>query len=184
MIQLTVLMWAMAALFAYIGFTRGWNKEIISTAGIILGLFALFQFDDLLRNTLLGDVPADQVFYVQAAIFTVIVFFAYQTRAIIGPEATRARGGGGDGRDSLQSSILGGIVGFVNGYLIWGSLWYFLHVTNYPLSPYISSPQAGTSSAEFVDSLPLYILAGGPGGTGNLLAAAVIVLFLIVLIVI
>jgi uncharacterized membrane protein required for colicin V production len=184
MIQLTVLMWTMAALFAYIGFMRGWNKEVISTSGIILGLFALFQFDDLLRNTLLVNVPADQVFYIQATIFGAIVFFAYQTRALIGAEATRARGGGGDGRDSLQSSMLGGIVGFLNGYLIWGSLWYFLHITNYPLSPYISAPAPGTSSAEFVDSLPLYILAGGPGGSGDLLAAVVIVLFLIVLIVI
>jgi uncharacterized membrane protein required for colicin V production len=183
MIQLSLLMWTMAGLFAFIGFTRGWNKEIISTSGIILGLFALFQFDDLIRNTLLVNVPADQVFYVQTTIFAIIVFFAYQTRALIGAEASRVRGSG-DGRDSLQSSILGAIVGFVNGYLIWGSLWYFLHITNYPLSPYISSPPAGSASAEFVDSLPLYVLAGGPGGTGNLLAAAVIVLFLIVLIVI
>ncbi|GAB4521539.1 MAG: hypothetical protein OHK0046_33050 [Anaerolineae bacterium] len=175
-------MWAMAAIFAYIGFMRGWNKEIIATSGIILGLFALFEFDDVLQN-LLVQLPDDQKFVVRAVIFSVIVYFSYQTRALIGAAAERARGSG-DGRDSLQSSVLGGIVGLFNGYLIWGSLWYWLHVTNYPLSPYISAPLPNSASANFVESLPLYVLAGGPGGDGNLLAAAMIALFLVVLIVI
>lgn len=183
MVELTVLLTAMALMFGYIGFARGWNKEIIATSGIILGLFALFQFDDVITD-LLVNFPADQAFAARAVIFSVIVFFAYQTRAILGEEATKARGGGGDGRDSLQASVLGGLVGTFNGYLIWGTMWYFQHVANYPLSPYISPPQPGSASANFVDSLPLFVLAGGPGGTGNLLAAAVIFLFLIVLIVI
>jgi len=186
MVQLTVLLTMMALLFGYIGFTRGWNKELIATSGIILGLFTLFQFDDVLTN-LLVSFPPEQAFALRTIIFSTIVFFAYQTRALIGEEATRARSSGRDGRDgrdNLQSSVLGGLVGTFNGYLIWGTLWYFQHVENYPLSPYITAPQPGSPSANFVESLPLYILAGGPGGAGNLLAAAVIVLFLIVLIVI
>ena len=183
MIQLTVLMWGMASIFAYIGFSRGWNKEIISTSGIILGLFALFQFDDVLVD-LLANIPIDQQFFIRAALFTIIVYFAYQTRAIIGQDAERSRRPSQDGRDQLQSSILGAIVGFINGYLIWGSMWYFMHITDYPLSPYISRPSANTASADFIESLPLFMLAGGPGGDGNLLSAAMIVLFLIVLIVI
>ena len=35
-------MWTMALFFAFIGFLRGWNRELVATAGIILGLFALF----------------------------------------------------------------------------------------------------------------------------------------------
>ncbi len=179
MIQLSMFMWIMAAIFGYIGFTRGWNKEIISMSGIILGLFALFQFDNTI-NTLLANVPEEQKFFIRAIIFTIIIFFAYQTRALIGNEAKK----GGDGRDNLQSALLGAIVGFINGYLIWGSLWYFMHVTNYPLRPYVDAPLPGTASADFIQSLPLYILGGGPGGDGSLLSAAVIGLFLIVLIVI
>lgn len=165
----------MALIFGYIGYTRGWNKEIIATAGIILGLFALFQFDDVITS-LFVNLPADQQFLVRATIFTIIVFFAYQTRAL--GEV------GNNDRDPLQSSVLGSIVGFINGYLVWGSMWYFMHITNYPLSPYITAPTPGTASADFVDSLPLFVLAGGPGGDGNLLAAAMILLFLVVLIVI
>ena len=80
----------------------------------------------------------------------------------------------------MQSSVLGAIMGFINGYLIWGSVWYFMH-PDYPLSPYISAPLPGSASARLVDSLPLAILSSGDG---NLLAGAVIVLFVIVLIVI
>lgn len=182
MIQLNALLWMMALLFGYIGFSRGWNKEIIAMSGIILGLFALHQYDELLRETLLGTIPNEQKFFIQSIIFGLIVFFAYQTRALIGQDVARARGQ--DGRDELQSHILGAIAGFINGYLVWGSLWYFMDINNYPLSPFIVRPPAGTPSAATINQLPLYVLAGGPNGPGDLLAFAVIVLFLIVLVVI
>jgi hypothetical protein len=182
MMQLSALLWGMAFLFGYIGFSRGWNKEVISLSGIILGLFALFQFDDVIRLTLLQSVPPVQSFFIQTALFAIIVMFAYQTRALIGADAQRARGEGN--REQLQSNLLGAVVGFVNGYLIWGTLWYFMDINGYPLAPYISQPSPGSPSAATVTQLPLYLLAGGPAGDGNLLAAAVIVIFLIVLIVI
>jgi uncharacterized membrane protein required for colicin V production len=171
MMQLSAFLWTMALLFGYIGFSRGWNKEVIALSGIILGLFALNQFDDVLRGTLLANVSPDQVFIVQTAIFGIIVFFAYQTRALIGSDAARARGEGG--RDQLQTNILGAVVGFLNGYLIWGTVWYF-----------ITRPTPGSPGEAAINQLPLYVLAGGPTGSGDLLALAVIVLFLIVLIVI
>ena len=176
MIQLVGIMVMLAIFFAIIGYLRGWNKELISMAGIILGLFALFQFDSLLRGTLLAGVGQREVFLVQSMIFIIIVFFAYQTRAL-----GRARP---DGRDSLQEGILGSIVGFINGYLIWGSLWYFLDINQYPLSPWIVAPSPGSPSDQARDLLPLVILGGGVNGDGNLLAIAVIVLFLFVLVVI
>ncbi len=176
MIQLVGIMVMMAIFFAIIGYLRGWNKELISMAGIILGLFALFQFDSLLRGTLLAGVAQREVFLVQCTIFIVIVFFAYQTRAL-----GRGRP---DGRDNLQEGILGGIVGFINGYLIWGSIWYFLDINQYPLSPWVIAPSQGSPSDQARELLPLVILGGGINGDGNLLAIAVIVLFLFVLVVI
>jgi hypothetical protein len=179
-IQLSTVMLMMAAFFAFIGFLRGWNRELIATAGIILGLFALFQFDNIVRGVILQGVSRDQVFLVQAIIFIVIVFFSYQTRAL-------GRGPGsppGGGRDNLQESVLGAIVGFLNGYLIWGSLWYFMDINEYPLAPSIVAPSPGSPSDQARELLPLVILGGGVNGNGDLLALAVIVLFLFVLIVI
>ncbi|TVR24802.1 MAG: CvpA family protein [Anaerolineaceae bacterium] len=185
MIQLSVFMWAMILLFGYIGFVRGLSKELISSSGIILGLFALFQFDDVI-NDLLISVPDAQAFVFRALIFAVIVFFAYQTRALIGEDAKKETKGstGGGGRGELQANALGALLGGVNGYLIWGTLWYFMHINDYPLAPGIVAPLQGTASADFVSILPLFVLGGGPTGDGNLLAALVIVVFLIVLIVI
>jgi hypothetical protein len=174
MIELSVVMWTFSLFFAYIGFQRGWNKEIIATSGIILALFALHQFDDFLRNILLGNMTGEQRFIVQALFFMIVVYFAYQTRAIIG-------GRGNEGRDTLQEAVLGGMIGFANGYLIWGSLWYFLDINNYPPGLNVIAP---TNREEAVLMLPLYLLAGGPSGPGDLLSLIVIVLFLIVLIVI
>ncbi len=178
MIQLSTMMVVLALFFAVSGYLRGSTKELISTAGIVLGLFALFQFDTLIRGTLLRNVSRDQVFIVQTLIFSAVVFFAYQTRALIGED----RRGRSEGRDRLQDGFVGAIIGFVNGYLIWGSIWYFMDINEYPLAPYIIAPGPGSPSDQARSLLPLVILGGGPNGTGDLLAVAVIVLFLLVLI--
>ena len=44
MMQLSTFLWSMVAMFAVIGFLRGWTREIVATAGIILALFALTWF--------------------------------------------------------------------------------------------------------------------------------------------
>lgn len=172
----------MATFFGLIGFLRGWNKELIATAGIILGLFALFQFDNIIRGVVLAGVNRDTVFLVQAIIFLVVVFFSYQQRALGGRGGANPPGSGG--RDNLQESVLGAVVGFLNGYLIWGSLWYFMDINEYPLAPSIVAPSPGSPSDQARELLPLVILGGGVNGNGDLLALAVIVLFLFVLIVI
>lgn len=177
MIQLSALLVFMSVFFGVIGFLRGWNRELIAMAGIILGLFALFQFDNLIRGVLLAGVARDQVFLIQSLLFVIIVFFAYQTRAL-------GDGDSREGRDNLQTSILGAIVGFINGYLIWGTIWYFMDINEYPLAPSVIAPAPGSPSDQARDLLPLVILGGGVNGTGDLLAVAVIVLFLFVLIVI
>ena len=183
MLELVTLVWVFVAFFAFMGLQRGWTKEIISMSGIILGLFALHQFDTAIRDQLLAQFTPDQKFYFQSALFLVIVFFAYQTRALVGAQAAAARGSG-DGRDALQTRVLGGIVGGVNGYLVSGSVWYFLHINNYPLSPWITAPADGSLSAQNLGNLPLFVLAQGPGSTGDLLSLMVIVLFIVVLVLI
>jgi len=180
MIQLSTLLGGFAIVFGVIGYMRGLPKELISLAGIILALFALFQFDRGLRGILLANVPGMQRFIIQCIIFLGIVFFAYQTRAL----GRRLNVNEAGGRDNLQSTVLGAIVGFANGYLIFGSIWYFMHINEYPLAPFIDAPAAGSPSAATIAALPLYVLAGGPGGDGSLLSLVVIILFVIVLILI
>jgi hypothetical protein len=173
MVQLYSLMWILAVFFAIIGFMRGWNREVVATAGILLGMFALFQFDSLLRGIILLTFPREQAFVIQIGIFLVIVFFAYQNRAFIAGRRT----------ENFQSGLLGGLVGFFNGYLIGGTLWYFVDINEYPFAPYILSPEPNSPSAQYLGTIPLVIMSGGVGGSGDLLVVAVIVLILLVLIV-
>jgi len=190
MLELSVIVWLMSAYFGYIGLLRGFTKEVISLAGIMLGLFAMFQFDNTIRFELFASLPPDQLFYVQSVLFLIIVFFAYQQRAIVGIQAVRERAnprGRNRGRDPLQSRVLGGLIGLVNGYLVSGTLWYFLDINrlagsgDYPLAPYITAPLANTANAAAINNLPLYLLTQNDG---NLLALAVVFLFILVLILI
>ncbi|MBL8148077.1 MAG: CvpA family protein [Anaerolineae bacterium] len=175
MIELIALLFVMTVLWGVFGFFRGLNRELIATAGIILAMFALFQFDSLIRTTLLGGVSTDQVFLIQTLIFVIIVFFAYRTRTFFGRDVGR------DGRNTSQNSVLGALVGALNGYLIWGTIWYFMDINEYPLSPYIIAPAPGSVSDQARNALPLVFLGGGPTGNGDLLAVLVIVMFVIVL---
>lgn len=192
MMQLNALLFILIGLFGVIGYQRGFNKEVISLAAVVLALFTLNSFDDLLRQQLLGNTSPQTRFLVQAIIFGLIVFFGYQTRALIGADAKIAQNVANrrgdsyarDGRDELQTRITGALMGMLNGYLVWGSLWYLMHINDYPLAPFIRAPPVGSDSANLINWLPLYVLAGGPGGVDPLLSIAVIVAFLIVLILI
>ena len=46
-------------------------------------------------------------------------------------------------REKLQDALLGFVVGAFNGYLLVGSLWYFLHEANYPYPQLILPPEPG-----------------------------------------
>ncbi|MBX3064123.1 MAG: CvpA family protein [Anaerolineae bacterium] len=175
MMQLSTFLWIMIVTFAVIGAMRGWTKEIVASAGIILALFATWQFTPILLQPLLQGARGDQVFYVYTLILVVIAFFAYQT-----PATARQLSEGrmwGDRRVGLQERLLGFVIGGINGYLLFGSIWYYMDVTGYPLSPYVSAPGAGSPSAAMIPALPLIFLV-----QGNLLTILVIVLFLFVIV--
>jgi hypothetical protein len=59
-----------------------------------------------------------------------------------------------------------------------------MDINNYPLAPAVIAPATGSPSDQALQWLPLVVLGGGVNGNGDLLAVAVIVLFLFVLIVI
>ncbi len=184
MIQLSVIVYLFIVFFAYVGWLRGWTKEVISLAGIMLAIFALWEFRAVITGVIFNDLPAGQVFYIQSALFLIIVFFAYQTRALA------ERSGRRNNREELQTKVLGGIVGAINGYLVSGTLWFFLDyqglsgtAQNYPLAPLVTAPQAGSVSADMVANLPVYVLTGAQGESA-LLSLIVVVLFVIVLVLI
>lgn len=175
MIQLATVLYGAIALFAIVGFSRGWTKEVIALTGIMLALFSLEQFRDVFLKRLTAGAEPAQEFYLKAAILLVITFFAYQTPARFqkGTKSKKKMREGG-----LQESLLGALIGGVNGYLVFGSLWYYMRQLGYPLSPNIAAPYVSTASDAMQLELPLDLLL-----VDNLLALLVVVLFLFVIVV-
>ncbi len=176
MVSLYSMLWVMAVFFAVIGVIRGLRREAVALGGIVLATFALFQFDVLLRGVFLASIPRDQAFFVQAGLFGVVVYFAYQTRSFGGYED-----GQGPRGNRWQDAILGGLVGALNGYMIWGAIWYFLDINDYPFAPLITAPAANSISAQALNAIPLVLLGNAAGGGGQVLTVIVVVLFLVIL---
>lgn len=123
MINLFWLFWIMVALFGLVGTLRGWSKEVIAMAGLILSLFTIRQFGwPIVRllggsNEVLIEAMKRQ-FLVLATIHLVIGFFSYQGVVLVRNRLS--------GREGLQERLLGMGVGAVNGYFLVGALWSFL----------------------------------------------------------
>jgi uncharacterized membrane protein required for colicin V production len=112
---------------------RGWAKEILVTFSVILAL----TLSTLLQSYIpfVRDVVAKQgaaFFWVRTVILIVLVFFGYQTPNIarFAPKMTR---------EKLQDTLLGIFLGALNGFLIVGSVWFYMDYAKYPF-PIITAP--------------------------------------------
>jgi hypothetical protein len=177
MMELSSFMILMIGMFGVIGFMRGWTKELIATAGIVLALFTLKQLETLVVDPL-TDGKQDSKFYLQSAILIALAFLAYHTP----PERLARAGRRVSNREGVQDGILGTLVGMLNGYLLIGSLWWYMDNLEYPLSPHILPVAPGSASAQWVDILPLSWLLGGDGGLLSLLMIALFVFVITVVI--
>ena len=152
MVSLIVIFWMFVILFAIIGAMRGWAKELMVAFSVFLGFFIItlleayappFQAD--------AGLSATSRFWARVFIIVLGVFFGYQTPNIPGIS-------GRFGRERLQDTLLGLILGAVNGYLIVGTVWYFMHQAGYPFGPYFQAPDSsselGQAALNLIDNMP------------------------------
>ena len=89
-----------------------------------------------------------------------LVFAGYQT-----PKIPRLAETGRFVRNILQDGLLGVFLGGVNGFLIFGTIWYYLDTAGYPFAfvtaPDIATP-AGEAAARLLAILPPQWLMGTP----------------------
>jgi len=148
MVTLVVAFYIFVVLFAVIGSMRGWGKEVLVGFSVILALAFIAVIEDLLpyTNDLFQNGSTSQ-FWVRSSILIVMVFFGYQS-----PRFSQfARFS--EKRARIQDFILGILFGAINGYLIFGTLWYFMDEAGYPFTPYISSPANDPVTAETAQRL-------------------------------
>ncbi len=140
MVSISVLFYIFIVIFGMIGAIRGWAKEVIATFSVFLGLFILTILQTYVPavQSFLENSPASSLVTFQVLILGVIVFCGYQA-----PNLPLLVDNQRFMRDRLQDTILGLIIGAFNGYMIFGSIWYFIHAGGYPFS-FASAPNAGS----------------------------------------
>jgi len=135
MVSIFFVFYLLIILFGFIGAMRGWAKEILVIASLILALALITVLENLvpfLGDLLLRSGEKTQ-FWVHALLVGVLVFFGYQTPNL----PTFA---GKSRNDRIQDSLLGFFLGAINGYLVVGTLWFFLDKAHYPFPTFQINP--------------------------------------------
>ena len=153
MIPLLVAFWILVVFFGAIGSMRGWAREIMVTFSAIVGIFLIVVLENYVpavRDTLVpgGGKP---LFWERASIMVFLIFFGYQTPNLKGWGAPRVR------REKLQESLLGFFMGCVNGFIIFGSLWYYMWESAYPfeqITPPDIATQIGQAASRLLEAFP------------------------------
>ena len=176
MMGLGLAFWLLVGLFALIGTIRGWAKELLVTFSLIVALFVLSVMERYLppvRDFLAAPNGAPE-FWTRVIIVGILVFFGYQT-----PNLQRIAGAR-FARERLSDSLLGFFLGALNGFLIFGTIWYFLDQSNYPFPKLLIKPDPGNPlSASAVRMLP-YLAPRWLGIPTIYFAVAVCFLFVLV----
>ncbi|MEA4908867.1 MAG: hypothetical protein GYA17_06910 [Chloroflexi bacterium] len=144
MIGLDILFWIFVIQFAIIGVIRGWAKELLVSFSVILGLFiitVLEIFIPFIHESLVNG-PVTPLFWLRAVIIAALVFFGYQS-----PNIARLAATNRFARERFQDALLGLFLGALNGYLIFGSIWFYLNQAAYPF-PFITAPVPGSASGD------------------------------------
>ncbi|NOY98574.1 MAG: hypothetical protein GXP40_05125 [Chloroflexi bacterium] len=185
MVSLVFVFYMFVTLFAVIGAMRGWAKELLVTFSVILSLafsqlmeqYVPFVKDIAQRaldpNVILPTPDTRSLFWIRTVILIVLVFFGYQTVNLprLSAKAIRER---------LQDLLLGFVLGGVNGYLVVGSLWFYMFQAHYPFDTILDPagyPEYADAAAKMIAVLPPRLL-GVPG-----IYFAVIIAFIFVIVV-
>jgi hypothetical protein len=176
MVGLNVLFWFFVFLFGVIGLMRGWAKELLVFASAILGLFIIEMLETFVSfvKTNLAVSPGPGLFWMRLIIFVVLAFFGYQS-----PNIPKLASSGRFARERLQDALLGFFLGAVNGFFLFGSIWFFLQDAGYPYPGVVSDP-AGTQFAEAADTLFKLLPPVWLGSPAIYFAVAVVFVFILV----
>ncbi|WP_152031773.1 hypothetical protein [Longilinea arvoryzae] len=176
MIGLNATFWMYVVLFALIGGMRGWARELLVSFSVILAMFiinVLERFVPFVRDTLPLTAP-NSLFWMRTLIILSLVFFGYQT-----PKIPRLAESGRFARDRLQDSLLGIFLGAFNGYLIFGSLWFYMNAANYPFA-IVTAPMAGTPIGDAAIRLLSFLPPNWLGSPAIYFAVAIAFVFVLV----
>ena len=163
MASLMFVFYILVVISGIVGGGRGWAKELLVTFAILVGLALISAFESWIPFTsAFIKVGSEVQFWFRTLIIFAMAVFGYES-----PRMSKFAPASGK-RDQIQETLLGVVLGMINGYLIAGSLWGFMHQANYPLQPYIISPEndpsLGLAASEMVRWLPTETFIGQAPG--------------------
>ncbi len=171
--SLVYVFWMLVVIFAIIGLLRGWVKELLVAFSVILAL----TLNHVLRKyiPIVSTLPDDstQLFWIMALVVVALVFFGYQTVALVPHLQSKAT------RERLQDALFGLIVGGLNGYLIAGTILYYIAQTNFQAFPGVIDAPSGPQADAF-NSLMTYAAPHVFGEPGIYFAVIMCFVFVIV----
>ncbi len=173
MMSLLYVFWMYVFVFGWIGMMRGWARELLVSFSVVVALtlnFLLKAYIPIVKG--LPD-ESTELFWIRTLVLLALVYFGYQTVSLVPHLAPKAK------REHLQDALFGIFLGAFNGYLIIGSLLFYLDQAKYPY-PNIVAPPGGELSAS-IQNMMVYMpprLLGVPG-----IYFALILCFIFVLVV-
>lgn len=173
MMSILIVFWMYTLVFGVIGMMRGWARELLVSFSVIIAL----ALNLLLKSyiPMVRDLPdnSTSLFWIRVSIVIGLVYFGYQTVAIVPHLAAKAA------RERLQDALFGFFLGAFNGYLIVGTILFYLDQAQYPYPNVVSAPagQLLTTIQNMMVYMPPRLL-GVPG-----IYFAVILAFVFVIVV-
>ncbi len=166
------LLWTSVILLGLVGANRGWAKELLLTFGLILSI-AINKLVALIPIIGALEEGNASLFWIRLVITATLAFFGYQ--AVVSIQRLSAR----STRERVQDSLFGAVIGGINGYLLFGSIWYYLHVMGYSdlgFVPPAPGTLIGDAALLVVNYLPPYLF----GGVGIFVAVVLILIFVVI----
>ena len=141
MMSIFYIFWMYVILFGVIGWLRGWVKELIVAFSVITALAAnaiLRQYLPIVANL---DIKSPELFWIRIVILVALTFFGYQTVGVVPHLASKAN------REKLVEALFGMVLGAVNGYLIAGTILFYINEAGYPFKGVIDPPTGALAPA-------------------------------------
>jgi hypothetical protein len=166
MVEIQELFIILIVVLGIIGMVRGFLKELGVTLVLIATLFALDRLIPIINGFVngggfgslgLGPVPETQstdsiLFLLFSAMMVGATYIAYQGETLA-YEGNNPKG--------IVGALLGFLIGAVNGYLLFGTIWWLMNFYQYPFG--LVAQPLPVPAQEFIASglLPLELLGGG-----------------------
>jgi len=179
---------SLIAIFGLIGIVRGFLRELGVTTTVLMAIYIIYEFLEghAFTETLLGRasemVPTFGAFVAEdpkRSLVKFIIYLLFMAFVVFISYHGETLAFGGRPPKGLAGPLLGLLVGLLNGYLIVGTIWYYLDDFGYPIG-WLEPERLTTFAKAALPYLPVKLLDFVPANLkGPALVACIAFLILL-----